>query len=166
MKYFEHLNKIKESYKDWSPRSDPYRYYDWSKIFTPIEENVWHDIRVLGLPFYPQFPIKRYFVDFADPLKKIALEVDGKKYHQDKSKDKKREQEIKNIGWRVIRFPGKITFKEYQDYFPEDFEEKLIENYEYKEDRQIQRNYYWKEYTTKYSEGILLKLKKEYYENI
>ena len=46
----------------------------------------------LGLPFYPQYPIGKYFVDFADPVKKIVIECDGKKYHQDKEKDKRRQR--------------------------------------------------------------------------
>jgi len=38
---------------------------------SPIEFNVWSDIRSNGLMFYPQFPVLNYFIDFADPIRKI-----------------------------------------------------------------------------------------------
>ena len=103
--------QIREAYKAWTPRSDPYQYFDWLQVFTPIEKNVWSDIRFLGLPFYPQFPVERYFVDFADPVKKIAIEVDGKEWHGDYEKDKLRQIEIEKLGWTIVRILGQDTFK-------------------------------------------------------
>ena len=102
--------QIRENYKNWTPRSDPYQYADWLNIFTPIEKNVWIDIRFLGVPFYPQFPIGQYFADFADPVKKIVIEVDGKEFHKDEEKDKVRQREIESKGWKVYRIKGKQTF--------------------------------------------------------
>lgn len=46
-------------------RQDPY-FMDWD--FTPIERNVWSDIREQGLPFYPQVPVLNYFLDFGCPI--------------------------------------------------------------------------------------------------
>jgi hypothetical protein len=37
---YQERKTIRENYKDWKPRSCPYSYYDWFKIFTPIEKNV------------------------------------------------------------------------------------------------------------------------------
>lgn len=162
----KHFNKIRESYKTWKPRSCPYSYYDWSSIFTPIEDNVWGDIRLLGLPFYPQFPVGRYFIDFADPVNKIGIEVDGREWHQDIEKDLKRQKEIESMGWKIIRIQGRKTFKTYEDYFPEDFEEKLYDKYEEEEDRKIQREYYREEYITECSEGILIELRDNFYRKI
>ncbi len=89
-----------------------YDIYDWNKIFSPIEKNVWHDIRTIGLPLYPQFPVKQYFIDFADPIKKIGIEVDGKKWHSDLEKDQQRQREIEHEGWEIYRIDGKDTFKD------------------------------------------------------
>lgn len=91
------------------PRTDPY-FIDWFSIFTPIEHNVWNDIRCLGLPMYPQFPVKGYFVDFGDPVKKIAIEADGKRWHTDVERDKERQEHIEQEGWTVYRIEGRQTY--------------------------------------------------------
>ena len=82
----------------------PY-FVDWSLIFTPIEEDAWFSIRAFGLPFFPQYPAGRFFVDFGDPKKKIAIECDGKQFHNPE-KDAKRDRELLELGWSVYRFPG------------------------------------------------------------
>lgn len=96
--------------KHHDSRINPYEICDWIQTFTPIERNVWHDIRVIGLPMWPQYPILNYFVDFADPIEKIIIEVDGKEWHQDKEKDLERQNEIEKFGWIFYRIEGKQTF--------------------------------------------------------
>lgn len=81
---------------------DPY-ILDWN--FTPIEFLAWQDIRASGLPLYPQFPALQYFIDFADPVLQIGVELDGAAYH-DRSKDTKRDEELWRHGWRIFRVPG------------------------------------------------------------
>ncbi len=117
-------------------RISPY-WMDWS--FTPIEFNVWCDIRCAGIPFYPQIPVLNYFIDFGDPYKKIGIEVDGKEFHLDKEKDRQRDLKLNKEGWRIIRIPGNKTFKSKDNF------------------RTIG------EYLTNSSEGIILKLKKSAY---
>src|SRR3954447_4113192 len=48
---------------------------------SPPEFGAWWSIRSYGLPLYPQYPVGRWFVDFGDPYRKIALEVDGAEHH-------------------------------------------------------------------------------------
>lgn len=86
-------------------RLDPY-FIDWTMEFSPIEDIAWAHIRELGLRFWPQYPIDRFFVDFADPVQRIALECDGKAYH-DAAKDAKRDDILRSLGWRVIRMTGR-----------------------------------------------------------
>lgn len=88
---------------------DPY-FIDWTTHFTPIESDAWHTIRCLGLPLYPQFPVGNVFVDFGDPVKKIALECDGKAYH-DAEKDLIRDYELFKAGWIVFRATGRECHK-------------------------------------------------------
>lgn len=111
----ETRQEIRKNYQNWRPHSDPYQYGDWIHLFTPIESNVWHDIRANGLPFYPQFPVGPYFLDFADPVKKVGIEVDGKEYHSTVAQllhDKKREKELNKLGWTIFRLKGRQTFKD------------------------------------------------------
>lgn len=127
LKYF---NQIRESYKNWKPRSDPYGYFNWFNVFTPIEYNVWCDIRYWCIPFYPQYPVDKYFIDFADPIKKIGIEVDGKEYHQNFEKDFKRQQEIENLGWEIYRINGRDTYgNEHSFSLSERIIIKIRENY-------------------------------------
>lgn len=146
--------EIRNSYKNWEPRSNPYRYYDWSNIFTPIENNVWADIRYVGLPMYPQYPVGPYFLDFADPVKKIGIEVDGKEFHLDIEKDTARQTELERMGWKIIRIPGSRTFKSRRDYITENKEAEM-------EDEELHQHL--AEFRQMCSEGILLEIKKDYY---
>lgn len=71
----EERGKIREAYKPVMDdlkagiRRDVYAIWphDWYAYMSPIEWNVWQDIRSYGLPLYPQVPCGKYFIDFADP---------------------------------------------------------------------------------------------------
>jgi len=60
----------------------------------------------IGIFYEQQYPIKQFFVDFAIPSLKIAIEVDGNYWHQDKDKarDYLRQKEIEAEGWFVLRY--------------------------------------------------------------
>lgn len=85
---------------------DPYEV-DWISIFTPIELALWHDIRAADLVMYPQYPIKWYFVDFANPAAKVCIECDGSQWHQDTEKDAIRQRNIEAQGWTMYRITGR-----------------------------------------------------------
>jgi hypothetical protein len=95
----------------WDDRNDPYMIADWVSLFTPIEAAIWSDIRAYGLPFWPQFPVGKYIVDFADPVRRIALECDGAAFH-DAAKDRKRDDALEAMGWTTYRIPGRDCFAE------------------------------------------------------
>lgn len=85
---------------------DPYEV-QWLKVFTPIEYALWHDIRAADAVLYPQYPVGRFFVDFANPVAKVAIECDGAAYHTDKQKDATRQREIERMGWSMYRLTGR-----------------------------------------------------------
>lgn len=111
----ERFRRIRHNYKlfqqlvdaglDSWMHTNQYEVGDWVKIFTPIEAAVWADIRSSGLPLWPQLPVGRFFVDFGNPVAKIALECDGKQWH-DPAKDAMRDKELRGMGWIVFRSPG------------------------------------------------------------
>lgn len=84
--------------------------YAWDELgiiyMTPIECWLWHDIRANDAVLYPQYPVSRYFVDFANPVAKVAIECDGAAYHTDTAKDARRDAELAQLGWSVYRAPG------------------------------------------------------------
>ena len=79
---------------------------------TPIEAWLWGDIREANAIFYPQYPVGRFFVDFANPKAKVAIECDGAAYHTDKAKDAARDAALAELGWVVYRAPGWLCRKE------------------------------------------------------
>lgn len=88
---------------EWA--GDPYAWDPFIQL-TPIEAFLWSDIRDAGVILYPQYPIGRYFADFANPRAKVVIECDGKAYHQDKAKDDARDEWMRSEGWSVYRITG------------------------------------------------------------
>jgi len=96
------------------------------KIESPIEEMFWkaatkiNNNTVDGCPrcMIPgltyQVPVKNYRVDFAIPHIKMVIEIDGHEYHKTKEQrtsDAKRERDLEELGWYVIRFTGSEIYK-------------------------------------------------------
>lgn len=138
--YIDKLKAIRLYYSLYEERivnhckNDRYTYYDayavdWVSLFTPIEQKAWSSIRSKGgLVLYPQYPVLGYFIDFANPLLKIGLELDGKQYHV-KERDSKRDYELSVLGWRIYRVTGsEMNNNSYKDFY--DFEEdELFDEY-------------------------------------
>lgn len=88
---------------------DPYAWSDYIAL-TPIEEALWNDIRHHGIVAYPQFPVGPFFVDFGNPVARIAIECDGAKWHstpEQLDRDSDRQAELELAGWRVFRLSGR-----------------------------------------------------------
>lgn len=120
---FRHNYRVKAALVDagmetWF-RCDPYRIADWASIFTPIESAIWSDIRCAGICMWPQLPVGRFFLDFGNPVAKIAIECDGHQFHQDKAKDAARDAELAALGWEVLRIPGWRCKNGYPDMEPD-----------------------------------------------
>ena len=113
--YADYQRLVDAGSRSWM-RGDPYEICDWHNVFTPIESNVWAAIRDRGLPMWPQFPVGRYSLDFGNPVLRIAIECDGKEYH-DAINDAERDFQLRRLGWRTIRVPGYACL---QDTYPDD----------------------------------------------
>lgn len=96
-----------EKKNEWA--TDAYCWDEGKRMifFTPIENWLWADIRQCGAVLYPQYPVEGVFVDFANPVAKVAIECDGAAYHQDKAKDAARDKRLTDAGWTVYRISGK-----------------------------------------------------------
>lgn len=88
---------------EWA--TDPYAWGGVVRL-TPIEDWLWAHIRDSNAVFYPQWPAGRFFLDFANPKAKVAIECDGAEFHKDWQKDKRRDEELASMGWVVYRIPG------------------------------------------------------------
>lgn len=101
--YSVHQLAIDAGHSTWD--DEPYHLADWLAIFTPIEAAAWIDIRGAGLPLWPQLPVGPFFVDFGNPIKKVALECDGRQWHNP-TKDALRDAKLLEMGWVLYRAPG------------------------------------------------------------
>ena len=98
--------------KEWG--IDPYAWDDIYKL-TPIESALWADIRSIDCVLYPQYPVGQYFVDFGNPVAKVAIECDGKEFHKDVEKDRKRERNIFMLDWTIYRISGSDCKKDFNE---------------------------------------------------
>ncbi len=61
-----------------------------------------------GIDFEKQYPIDKYFADFAIPKHKIDIECDGIYWHKRKvEKDLARDKTLKKMGWTTLRYDTK-----------------------------------------------------------
>ena len=78
---------------------------------SPPELRLYLNMVAAGMPLPAiQYRIGRYRVDLAYPVIKLAIEVDGLEFHGSQQafiKDQKRQRDIQNEGWTVIRFATK-----------------------------------------------------------
>lgn len=111
----ERLVAIRAMYQEYArlgvqpSEVDPYSL-GLHDMMTPIEWDLWKDIRQTNrCKFVPQYPVGRFTLDFADIKNKLAIEADGKAYHEP-TRDKARDQELfDQHGWRVFRVTGAET---------------------------------------------------------
>lgn len=84
------------------------------ELNSPIEEKFFKESQKINFPLIRQYQVGNYYIDFAyiDPNGfgyKIAIELDGMRYHSSYSqrqKDYERERYLIKNGWIVIRFTG------------------------------------------------------------
>lgn len=106
-----------EKASPWEWAIDPYAWDEGRGLIfmTPIEAGFWHDARAAGLVLYPQYPVLSFFVDFANPAARIAVECDGAQFHKDKAKDELRDAELARHGWTVYRLTGRQCNQDFNE---------------------------------------------------
>ncbi|MFN8463986.1 MAG: UvrD-helicase domain-containing protein [Caldilineaceae bacterium] len=78
---------------------------------TPIEEELFDAMQAVGLSPRTQYGIGPYRADFAFPERMLAVEADGRAWH-DAERDRRRDQRLSECGWRVVRFTGSRITRE------------------------------------------------------
>lgn len=68
-----------------------------------MEAELKHQLLKRGIRAEQQYKIGPFFVDFALPEFKIAIEYDGADYHLDIEKDEARDSYLRKQGWDVVR---------------------------------------------------------------
>ena len=73
---------------------------------TSAEKALWSVLRnrqIEGCKFVRQYPIPSYIVDFCCREKKLVVEVDGGVHIGQEAYDQERDQDLAELGYRVIR---------------------------------------------------------------
>lgn len=86
------------------------------KNMTDAERLIWSRIRRKQLKekqFYRQKIIGNYIVDFYCPKTKLIIEIDGGQHYEEteKQKDSVRDEYLKSLGLKVLRFSDREVFK-------------------------------------------------------
>lgn len=113
--YARHHDEIMSA-PAWGYGIDPYAWDDgkgWVWM-TPIETAIWHDIRCVDIVMYPQYPACGFFLDFANPVAKVAIECDGRAFH-DSAIDRERDRILGLDGWKVYRMTGRECLLDGED---------------------------------------------------
>ena len=98
------------THKGWTTRSKIKPSYAELYIAKLLNE--------LEIKFKPEHPAGRWFIDFADIDRKLALEVDGKQHNlpERKLSDLRKDQYLIDDGWIVKRIKWKKITKEFRDF--------------------------------------------------
>ena len=83
---------------------------------TPAEGELWRylkDGQLQGRKFRRQHSVGNYIIDFYCPSEKLAIELDGQVYFHSATTevDIERDEVLKGLGIRVIRFENKDVFQ-------------------------------------------------------
>ncbi len=82
---------------------------------TKSEKLLWEKLRnkkLQGLKFRRQYSIGPYIADFYSPKIKLAIELDGAGHFTEEALeyDRKREEYIKSLGIRILRFSNEAVY--------------------------------------------------------
>lgn len=117
--YRKHEAEIVASPDDWF--DDAYSWdHECGIRLTPIESALWRDIRAESMVVYPQYPVGRFFVDFGNPVWRVAIECDGARWHLDGERDAARQMEIERLGWKVFRISGRDCLTDFEEVEDDD----------------------------------------------
>ena len=83
---------------------------------TPAEAFLWKELKEKnfeGKKFRRQHSIKNFIVDFYCPEERLVIELDGEVHVNALAveKDRKREEELKKLGFTILRFENKMVFE-------------------------------------------------------
>ena len=75
------------------------------------ERLLWERLRGsrLGVGFRRQVVIGEFIVDFAAPSVRLVVEVDGSSHRERARRDARRDRELGERGWRVVRVPAQVV---------------------------------------------------------
>lgn len=84
---------------------------EYSKCESPIERKLYNALTLNGYQVFSQHKVGPYRGDLFIPPN-LIIECDGKNYHTDKARDRRRDQYIRKQGYKVVRFTGSRIYRD------------------------------------------------------
>ena len=84
---------------------------------TASEAALWQALRggALGVAFKRQVPLgDRYIADFFAPSKRLIVEVDGSVHRGSRAADRRRDEKLRRLGYRVVRVEASLVLHNLQ----------------------------------------------------
>lgn len=104
-------NSVKNgTHKGWSSRTKLKPSYAEKYIITLLE-----DLKISNIT--REYKISKWFIDFADVDRKLALEIDGKQHNlpERKASDLIKDTYLQSNGWTILRIKWKKITKEFRE---------------------------------------------------
>nr|GFD08674.1 hypothetical protein [Tanacetum cinerariifolium] len=137
---------------------------EWNFPMPANARRAWGIIREIPIGLYPQYPVMQYFIDFADPYRRIAVFIEENDSPW-KPKDIYYQDRLLIVhGWKIFRLPIKVIDTYESDLLPEH----LVDVYDMgAKDKQelIERKKWDEELSRKTIDGFFRNLKHRYFQN-
>jgi hypothetical protein len=134
---------------------------EWLFPFAPNARRMWGIIREIPMGLYPQYPVMQYFLDFADPYRRIAVFIEEKTRWESDEIDYQ-DRLLITHGWKIFRIPIKVADTYESDLLPE----YLIDVYDLgakSKEQLLERKTWDDELSKKTIDGFLRWLKNTYF---
>lgn len=96
-------------HKGWATRKRLTPSYPEQYVINLMIEN--------NLKYEYEHKVDKWFIDFANPDKKFALEIDGRQHDEEdrKERDKRKTEYLESLGWTVVRVRWQKPDKDFRD---------------------------------------------------
>lgn len=93
-----------------------YEVQSWDKVLNPVELRVFQDIREIGVPLYPVFPVaEKTYLHFANPFLQIGIEIAYK--NSPKILIDRKQKLLQAQGWIVYVIPSQYCYHTQDEFF-------------------------------------------------
>lgn len=139
-------------------------FIGWNYEWTQNAQSAWFCLKAEGVSMYPLFPFLHYFLDFADPFRKIAVLVEEDDAPWNEAFCQEQDKLLTLGGWMVYRIPSQVANTLEASLLPEHLQRcpygEFDDDEQLEEYQQIQENLNTKHTTV---DGFFTWLKKEVY---
>ncbi|RZK12933.1 MAG: hypothetical protein EOO46_01205 [Flavobacterium sp.] len=139
-----------------------YEIAQWDRILNPVELRIFHDIKFIGVPLYPRFPVAdNTYLHFANPFKRVGIEIEFK--NSSPQIINRKVLLLKSEGWTIFRVDSRNAYHIIEEFFRFKRKSKELEFDDLTDEQQYR---FVEKYHEKNIQCLLYYLKYRYFSNI